>query len=325
MPDFRTPVNISPSPFAIDHQQAVLLTGSCFTAHIGAYLHRYKFRHLTNPFGIIYNPVSLAKSITAKPDFQPSDFFENEGRWRHWDLHSELAHPDLATAVQKANNAAANTADFLKTADILVFTLGTASVFNLTSTGQTVANCHKMPAKMFQRERLTVEQTVQVLSEAITSARAVQPALKVILTVSPVRHLRDGAIENQRSKAVLVLACEALTRAYENVYYFPSYELLLDDLRDYRFYGADMIHPSEMAVEYIWEQFAQTFFSLETRALNGRIEKITAAAQHRPFNAQSAQHQEFVKKQLAAIGAITAEFPGLDFSTEIAQLNKFGF
>jgi len=316
MPDFRTPVNISPSAFSIDHREAILLTGSCFTAHIGAYLERYKFRNLTNPFGIIYNPVSLAKSIMAKPDFQAGDFFENEGRWRHWDLHSELAHPNLETAVDKANEAAANTVNFLKTADTLVFTLGTASVFNLTSTGETVANCHKMPARLFRRERLTVEQTTQVLSEAIAAARAVQPALKVILTVSPVRHLRDGAIENQRSKAVLVLACEALTRAFENVSYFPSYELLLDDLRDYRFYAADMIHPSETAVQYIWEQFAQTFFSPATQALNGRIEKITAAAQHRPFNPQSVQHQEFVKKQLTAIEAITAEFPALDFSAE---------
>ena len=318
MPDFRTPVNISPSGFSVDHRAAILLTGSCFTAHIGAYLERYKFRNLTNPLGIIYNPVSLAKSITAKPDFRAADFFENEGRWRHWDLHSELAHPDLETAVQLANETAAKTADFLKKADILVFTLGTASVFNLVSTGETVANCHKMPARMFERKRLTVEQTTQVLSEAITAVRALRPALKVILTVSPVRHLRDGAIENQRSKAVLVLACEALTRAFENVCYFPSYELLLDDLRDYRFYAADMIHPSETAVQYIWEQFAQIFFSPATQVLNGRIEKITAAAQHRPFNPQSAQHQDFVKKQLAAIGAITAEFPGLDFSAEQA-------
>ena len=321
MPDFRTPVHISQAPFQIGHQHRILLAGSCFTAHIGAYLEQYKFPVLVNPSGIIYNPVSLAKSITTTATFQVDDFFENEGRWRHWDLHSELAHPDLETAVDLANQSARNTATFLRAADVLAITLGTAGVFTLESTGEVVANCHKMPAKMFHRSRLSVSAAVDALSAAIASVKTIRPEINIILTVSPVRHLREGAVENQRSKAVLLLACEELAHQHSNVYYFPAYELLLDDLRDYRFYGPDMIHPSETAIQYIWEHFANTFFSEKTQALNTRIEKIKTAAQHRPFQPESTQHQAFIAKQMAAIAELKQAFPFLDFEWEIQELS----
>jgi hypothetical protein len=322
MPDFRIPVNISPGPFKIAHSDHILLVGSCFTAHIGAYLQQRQFQVLVNPSGIIYNPVSLAKSITAKAHFQPTDFFEHEGRWRHWDLHSELAATDQPAAAQKANSAAANTTAFLQSADVLIITLGTASVFTLEKTLAIVANCHKMPSKLFQRSRLSAAATTDALSEAIAAVKAIRPEIKVILTVSPVRHLREGAVENQRSKAVLLLACEALEFQHANVFYFPAYELLLDDLRDYRFYGPDMVHPSETAVGYIWERFSETFFSEETQLLNARIEKIKTAAQHRPFNPESAQHQAFINKQLSDIAALKAVYPFFDFQEAAERFSE---
>jgi hypothetical protein len=198
----------------------------------------------------------------------------------------------------------------------LLLTFGTSEVYTLRETGKVVANNHKMPANLFDLRRLSVAEIVDSTLEAVQLIRLVNPNIQLVLTVSPVRHLRSGLIENQRSKAALLLACEEICRQSPAAQYFPAYELLLDDLRDYRFYAKDMIHPSEVAVDYVWQFFSNTFFYEKNRKLHERIERIQAAARHRPFHPDTAAHQAFVHAQLAAIASLVQEYPGLDFSAE---------
>lgn len=282
-----------------------MLVGSCFTEHIGARLADRKFKTLLNPFGIVYNPVSMAscleRLLEEKNLFLSEDLFENQGLWRSWDHHGHFAKPDRDAALAGINAAFQAAAGHLKQSNRLLLTLGTAEVHYLLEQNRIVANNHKMPARLFESKRLSVEEVTDVLAACLQKLWARQPQLQVVLSVSPVRHLRNGMVENQRSKAVLLLACEALCRQFPQVHYFPAYEILLDDLRDYRFYTADMLHPSEVAVDYIWSYFSGMYFSEETRRLNVELEKIATALRHRPFNPESEQHQAFVATQKAAL------------------------
>ncbi len=313
---FRTPITILTAPLRINHHNRLLLVGSCFATHIGARLQARKFAVRTNPFGVLYNPVSMAQAVWPRTPFEPGDFFEHEGIWRHWDLHSELADPALEAAVANARAAAGDTLRHLAHTDVLVLTFGTADVHFLLENNRIVANNHKMPAGLFGQKKLDVTAVVDTVAQLAQELRATRPHLQIILTVSPVRHLRGGAVANQRSKAKLLLACEELCAQVPNTHYFPAYEIMMDDLRDYRFYAPDMIHPSEVAVDYIWERFEQAYFAPETVALCQRIMGVVQAAQHRPFNPDTAQHRSFVEKQLAAIATLEAEWPALDFGPE---------
>jgi hypothetical protein len=316
MSTFRTTIAPSPAPYQISHKTRILMAGSCFTTHIGQYLRTRKFEVMTNPMGIIYNPVSLAQSILPQQDFTADQFFQNEGLWRHWNLHSDLAFPDLHTAVEQAQTTADTTRNYLQTTDVLILTLGTAHVFYHLERDEIVANCHKMPAKLFGQRRLSVAETVATITNLIRQVRSIRPSMQIVLTVSPVRHWRNGAVEHQRSKSVLLLACADLCQQLPDTFYFPAYECLMDDLRDYRFYAADMLHPSETAIEYIWQHFEATFLSTHTQQLCKQIEKIVAAAAHRPFNAQTTEHQAFQQKQLEAIAALEAAYPEIRFEEE---------
>ncbi|MBL7796698.1 MAG: GSCFA domain-containing protein [Saprospiraceae bacterium] len=323
MKTFRTIVPVERAPFGIAHTDRMLLVGSCFTEHIGERLAAGKFPTLANPNGIVYNPVSIARSLHAlqQSDYEPETaLFEHAGLWHSWEHHGRFSHPDRDTAAEKIRVAHRQAAAFLQTANRLLLTLGTAEVFTLRETGQVVANNHKVPADRFEQRRLSVTETADALAGALLSLHAAMPGLRVVLTVSPVRHLRTGFVENQRSKAVLVLTCAELCRRLDFVHYFPAYELLLDDLRDYRFYADDMLHPSDAAVDYIWEYFADTYFSPETRRLLERISKIQAAARHRPFHPESPEHRAFARRQVEQIGALSAEYPHLDFEDEKSAL-----
>jgi hypothetical protein len=309
---FRTLIPIPSPSFTISHQHQLLMVGSCFTQHIGDYLKRLQFTTLVNPYGICYNPISISAAARAQY-LHESAFFENEGVWRHWDLHSAFAHQDLKVAQATAQQLNLTTSLFLKKVDILIITLGTAEVFHLISQNRIVANCHKMPSKLFERKRLSVSETTDALASAFFELLKKRPNLKIILTVSPIRHLRMGAVENQRSKAVLLLACEELTKKFSNAYYFPAYELIMDDLRDYRFYENDLLHPTSTAVEYIQSHFAQTFFNKETTTLVKKIEKIRQALAHRPFNPHTPQHLAFLENIHQQINALKVENPEILF------------
>lgn len=317
---FRTQLPPLPNAVSIHHNTRLILIGSCFTEHIGQKLDAYKFKTLHNPFGIVYNPVSMAGSLErialGNSLFSPEDLFENNGLWHSWEHHGRFSKPDQLETLEGINAAYQTAVQKFPQTDCLLLTFGTADVFTLRETGKVVANNHKMPASLFETRRLSVSE----ISEAGLRIFEKMPHTKIVLTVSPVRHLRSGLIDNQRSKATLILACEEICKHLDRAFYFPAYELLQDDLRDYRFYAADMIHPSDLAIEYIWAYFSATFFSNPTRQLNEQIEKIHAAAQHRPFHPGTEQHQAFVRAQLAAIEKLKLDKPFLDFGREIDLL-----
>ena len=278
-----------------------------------------KFKTLLNPFGILYNPVSVAQSlmqISKGRIYQKEDLIEHEGIWSSFAHHGRFSGTNPEKVLENINQAIKSSREFLLQSKVLICTLGTAYVFEYKPTGKIVGNCHKLPNSDFNRKRLTVEEMVEPLKDALESLHSSNDQLKIILTVSPVRHIRDGLIENQRSKAALLLAVDELCQNNNRVEYFPSYELLMDDLRDYRFYEADLIHPNQQAIDYIWNAFSDTYFPEVTQKLNTRIEKLVQASRHRPIHPQSRAHQEFIRRQLEKIDTITSEYPHLSFDEE---------
>ena len=301
------------------HGHPVLCIGSCFAEHIGSRLERLKFPVLVNPFGIVYNPVSVARvldKLLSEDCFSENDLFENHGLWHSFAHHGRFSHPDKVTALRQINQSLDNARRFLKTTERLIVTLGTAHVFVDKKSNNVVANCHKMPGQSFDRRRLSLKEVASPLISVLQKLQEKLPTIEVIATVSPVRHLRDGLVENQRSKATLLLGLESVCSALPFVHYFPSYEIVLDDLRDYRFYEKDLSHPNELAIDYVWQHFGNTFFSEKTTALCQRISHLATAASHRPFHPASAAHQSFLSKQLSTLEQLEKEHPSLDFTPE---------
>jgi hypothetical protein len=324
---FRTVFPSFKSVVSMAHTDRVLCLGSCFAEQMGGRLERLKFPTLVNPFGIVFNPVSVAKTLErllVGKDFSEADLFETQGLWHSFEHHGSFSNPDKTAALEGINRSFSEGKIFLKKTNRLLVTLGSAHVFVWKKTGQVVANCHKVPTTEFDRKRLTVSEAVQALLPVFEKLKAELPELEIIATVSPVRHLRDGLAENQRSKATLLLALDEIGQQLPDVHYFPAYELLLDDLRDYRFYAEDMAHPNQLGADYIWQYFEGAFFEEKTKALCDRIERLLTALAHRPFHAQSAEHQAFLKKQSGLLQQMAAEFPNLDFGNELGQMVDLG-
>ena len=320
MQHFRTTLSIPNFDFDINHQNHVFCIGSCFAENIAQKLQNSKFNTQLNPFGILYNPFSIAKSLyllLEGKQFKENQLFENQVLWHSFDHHGQFSKPDKIATLNGINEELLKSQTFLKQTNRLIVTMGTANVFVLKKNGKIVANCHKLPGNEFVRKRLSVKTIVEKLSAAFEKLKTQHPDLQIIVTVSPIRHIRDGLIENQKSKAILLLALDEICNSLDFVHYFPSYEILLDDLRDYRFYKSDLIHPNDLAVDYIWDVFKQSFFSEETIELNAKIEKIIAASNHRPFHEASDNHQTFLKQQLKIIENLIEEYPFLDFDPEI--------
>ena len=309
----------------MNHRQPILLMGSCFTEHIGQQLSDIKLNTLVNPYGIVYNPVSLADNLSCLMDGHRApeygELFEHQGLWHSWNHHSKFSGPDPELTLSGMQQAYQNATAFVRKAEVLVLTFGTAEVSVHIPSDRVVANNHKMPSNLFEYRRLTVNEIVEAWIPLLLE----WTEKKVILTVSPVRHLRSGLIENQRSKAALLLACAEICQQLSFVSYFPSYELLLDDLRDYRFYEADMLHPSKVAVDYIWNHFSNVYLEAESKQLGEQILKIKTAMNHRPFHAHSTEHQAFLAAQLLKVKALEAKHPALDWTIEkeyFSQLAK---
>ncbi|MFK7773278.1 MAG: GSCFA domain-containing protein [Saprospiraceae bacterium] len=317
---FRTILQTESSPFQINHKSGVLCMGSCFAEHIFERLDGFKFSTLLNPFGIIFNPISIAKSLEILLDenrlFEEKDLFQHLGGWHSFQHHGSFSNPSEELVLEKINNALLEARVFLKKAEFLVLTFGTSNVFVSEKTGQVVANCHKVPQKYFIHKKLSSDEIILTLDDIFRKLAETFPQLKIITTVSPVRHIRDGLVENQVSKAKLLVALDNLASLHSHLAYFPSYEIMMDDLRDYRFYKKDLIHPNEMAVDYIWDFFSKTFFGEKTIELNTKLEKLNIAKAHRPFHPQSEEHLKFKKSQLVKIGELEKESPFLDFENE---------
>ncbi|MEL7424669.1 MAG: GSCFA domain-containing protein [Bacteroidota bacterium] len=315
MAKLSTLVPIPDYPFQIAHQQQVLSMGSCFAEHMGGYLEQRKFRHLLNPFGIVYHPLVMARLLQQLLDDQapnPDDLFKQQGLWRHYDFHSRYAHPDANKAAEIVARQHLAGAEAIHQLEVLVLTFGTAFGYRLKESGLWVNNCHKQAANLFNKQLAGVSEMTDALAPLLLTLKQRNPQLQVIMTVSPVRHLRDGLLENQRSKARLLLTQEVLSAELDFVHYFPAYEILLDELRDYRYYADDLLHPSALAIEIISERFSTAFMSDETRALSARIFSIVQALQHRPLHPESEAFKQFQEQTQQKLRQLKAEYSFLD-------------
>lgn len=295
------------------------MLGSCFAENMGERLQNAKFSVDLNPFGILYNPLSIQQAIyrllNPEPFFE-KDLFLNEGRWHSFMHHSHFSSRSADKCLQTINTRLQQSAEQLLRADYLFVTFGTAWVYELCASGQVVANCHKLPPKNFNRRRLSVAEIVDTYIPLINSLLAKNPQLKFVFTVSPIRHWKDGAHENNVSKSVLLLAIDELQKQLDSVSYFPAYELVMDDLRDYRFYTEDMLHPNKTAIDYIWSQFSNTYFSIDTKKTVLKMEKLTKAMQHKPFNKEGEEYRQFCEALLKKIGQYESAFPDINFEIE---------
>ncbi len=321
--EFRTIVDIPEYPFRIGYGSRGLLVGSCFAAAVGERLLQRKMPVTLNPFGAVYNPASLAATLERLEAGTPTDageLHEHNGLWFAFSHSGSFASPNKAEALARldASIEAGHTA--LQQADYLILTLGTAWVYERAESGEIVGNCHKLPASAFRRRRLNVEEITAGFERLFE--RPLYRDKQILLTVSPIRHLKDGAAENQLSKATLLVATHRLVERFENVHYFPAYEIVMDDLRDYRFYERDRVHPSAEAVDYIWGKFAAALIDGESQKLFRRLEKLAAARDHRPFNPDTPQHRAFRNAMLAEVIELKGQYPGIDLSDELIYFSE---
>lgn len=314
---FKLEFDIPVSSKKISQKDSLFLVGSCFSDIIGDQLQRSKFRVLSNPLGTVYNPISIFKALRGSID--QDNVIESHGVWYHWDAHggvSGLSKEQVTTEVQKRQ---ANAQLVLSKAKKLIITLGTATVYRLLESGEVVANCHKVDARRFKKELLSAEEIVSDWHKTHKTLLDINPGIEVIFTVSPVRHVRDGLIENNLSKAILLQAAHEIVGSDENNSYFPSYEILIDELRDYRFFSSDLIHPSVEAIKYIWEKFMHCYFDKETQDFVAEWGKILAALSHRPFQPKSEAHQLFLKN---TINKLEHYKNSVDVSKELEALHN---
>ena len=311
--EFRTKIPIPPGEPEIDHASHILLLGSCFVENIGKKLEYYKFQSLQNPFGILFHPAAIAaflEDVLQEKAFSETDVFQHNERWHSFSAHSALSRINREELLSELNSAVGKTGAFLKEASHVIITLGTAWGYKLKSSGKTVANCHKVPQREFEKQLLEVDAE---LERCIRIIRQLNPEACIIFTVSPVRHLKDGFVENQQSKARLISAVHKAVSREERARYFPSYEIMMDELRDYRFYAEDMVHPSQVAVDYIWLRFSETYTTAETRKLMEEVEQIRRRLAHRPFNEDSEAHRKFLAKLQLKREALQEKYPSIRF------------
>lgn len=316
-----TPVELPAQVPAITHAQRLLLLGSCFAENIGTLLTDNRFGTDVNPFGILYNPLSIAaalREIVSGRMYTEDDLFFFRECWHSPMHHGAFSTVSVAETLQRINTRLQQAHQSIENTDWLLLTFGTAYVYEQQTTGRIVANCHKLPDKQFTRRRLTTEEIVSDYTSLLCELRAHCPLLKVLFTVSPIRHARDGMHANQLSKSTLLLAIDRLQEAFpETVFYFPSYEIVLDELRDYRFYANDMLHPSPLAISYLWERFSDTFFSEETKIIMHECEEVRRALAHKPFYPDSDAHNRFLGQIVLKIEQLKRKYPYLDIPNEI--------
>ncbi len=295
--NFRTNIQLQKERNQIDYNSKLLLIGSCFSENIYQKLNYFKFNAFSNPFGILFNPFAIENLITNSinlKEYSENDIFQLNERWHCFDAHSDLSSSNKDELLQNLNTAILATNKQLNEASHIIITLGTSWVYRFIETDATVGNCHKIPQKKFLKELLSVNEITASLENMSTLIKDVNATVNIIFTVSPVRHLKDGFIENSQSKAHLLSAIHQVIDKRNQLYYFPSYEIMLDDLREYRFYNSDMIHPNETAINYIWEHFQQVWINENTSSIMKEVNSIQKGLAHKPFNPNSEQHQQFL-------------------------------
>lgn len=324
--ELNTRIVIPQPSFKISYADNLLLLGSCFAENIGQKLSDNKFRTDVNPFGTLYNPASITNAVhilTEKKHYRPSDLFIHNGLFNSWDHHSRFSFTTIEESLSTINRRMERSSAFLSTTQVAIITLGTRYIYRLKETGRIVANCHKLPEKTFNRYPLKCNDIVTECRLMIDDFKELNPNIRFIFTVSPIRHWKDGAHNNQLSKAALLLAIEQIQVEYgDEVAYFPAYEIMMDELRDYRFYAEDMIHPSALAVEYIWQRFIETFVNQESITIMKEWQDILKAINHKPFNPSSEQYRNFILQTLLKMERITDKIPYFDIANEIEILKS---
>lgn len=314
---------VSPEP-RIEYRDKLLLTGSCFTEHIGNSLANLKFNTLQNPNGILFDPRSVAYSLISYIQNRPyntEDLFYLNELWHSWQHHSIFSNIDKNECVQKINNSQQKAHEFLKQADWLIVTLGSSFSYHVNETTLSykggVANCHRAPAQWFNKQMMTIEEINVIMDNCIHQLFQFNSSLKIIFTVSPVRHIRDGLTDNNRSKARLIEVVHHLVNKFDRIHYFPAYELVIDVLRDHRFYDIDLVHPNYQATQFVLDKFMQYFVSDESQKLAEEVQKIMTARKHKPFQPETEAHKKFLRSNYDKTLAIQKKYPYLSLKEEL--------
>jgi hypothetical protein len=322
--DLHLPIQIDPLPQPIGYPDKIMLTGSCFTEHIGNALSDWKFDTLQNPNGILFDPASVASSLTSYMDgrpFEEKDLVCFNELWQSWQHHSQFSRMDRGEALQGINDSLARAHAFLKEAKWLIITLGSAFSYRLVEDGMPVANCHRAPGQTFRKHLMTIEEIIVALDTCLYRLFQFNPALQIIFTVSPVRHIRDGVVENNRSKARLIESVHHLVNKFGRLYYFPAYELVIDVLRDYRFYDIDMVHPNYAATQFVLEEFTRHYISKDSQAIMAEVKKIVTARRHKAFQPATQAHKRFLEDHLQKTEDLARRYPFLDLTGELTYFS----
>ncbi len=310
VPDFRP---------AITYADGMLMVGSCFTEHISTKLQRYKYNVVSNPFGILYNPVSMAVSmerIAMGKHYHADELVEHGGLYHSMDHHGSFSGKDIEAVLSRINKTIDAARLHLASCKVVCISPGTAQVYSYLPTELIAGNCHKIPQSRFAKVLLTAEECVSAYERMLNAIRSIAPGCRILFTISPVRHVRDGLVENQRSKAILHYGFELFQRHHPEVYYFPAYEIMMDELRDYRYYDRDLVHPSPLAIDIIWEKFAAACLETGDRDIHPLIEKIKKAMEHRFLHHDPESIRNFASGQLKQIELLAAQMPDLDWQQE---------
>lgn len=323
--NFTTKIPIQKSNFPIDYSSKIVLLGSCFAENMGAKFQYFKFQSFVNPFGIIFNAVSLEKIIRRAVEnrkFTENDIFFHNDLWHCFDVHSELSNPDKEVFLSNLNSILESTHRHIASLTHCIITLGTSWVYRNIETDEIVANCHKVAQNQFTKELLSIKQTEKSLQNIVSLIHSVNPNCNFVFTVSPVRHIKDGFTENTLSKAHLVAAIHlilnqkfstSLEMTNQNCTYFPAFEIMMDELRDYRFYAEDMLHPNQSAIDYVWNQFFENYISESVYEIMDEISAIQKGLQHRPFNPNTESHQKFLINLKTKMASIEKKLPFISF------------
>jgi len=338
--DFMINIDLKKPSRQISYEDKILLVGSCFTEHIGNSLEELKFSVLQNPNGILFDAFSVSESLISyiqNRQYSEKDFFHLNEIWHSWKHHSRFSNTNLEDGVRMANRSQQQAHQFLKTAKWIIITLGSSFSYRLTEQApnskefspnaplaglRAVANCHRAPAQWFNKHLMTIEEIISNLDDSVQQLFQFNPGLNIIFTVSPVRHIRDGVVDNNRSKARLIEAVHSLINKYDKLNYFPAYELVIDVLRDYRFYDTDLVHPNYMATEFVLEKFAEVFIDEPSQRLMREIKSVMIARKHKAFQPDTAAHKQFLKTYFEKTKALKEKYSFLDLNEEIKYFNS---
>ena len=323
----KTEVDLPEFKRKMGYRNTTMMIGSCFTENIGDYLRELCFPIIVNPFGILYNPVSISNSLKLLSEgkkFTRQDLFYHNGLYSSFLHHGQFSSSDSDTTLERINSKAYEASEVLKSCSHLFITFGTSWVFRHKVSDTVVSNCHKLPASVFDRYRLSIEQITEIWIPLIDQLRKINPNLHLIFTVSPIRHLKDGAHENQLSKSTLLMAIEDLISFYGNklISYFASYELVLDELRDYRFYAADMTHLSEVTIDFIREKFMATILDQEAITVSAELERILQSLKHRPVSNDNISYVSFIESQIEKTNKLQIKYPFVDLRMVVQKFHE---